>query len=221
MISNSIRDRMAEHQVVTIDCDNPQPPLTERAATLLSQGELVVAPTETRYVLLTRADDLKSLERLYIVKGRRSDAAVAVFVENVEGLERCGEMTPASRRLAARFMPGPLTLVLTASRGLEWPVVQESRIGLRVSSSAVVRAILTRVQHPLTATSANPSGRGDAETIEQIVAAFGDNVALYLDGGSLVGPVSTVVLCEGDRTELLREGAVSRADIASVLEGGA
>jgi L-threonylcarbamoyladenylate synthase len=210
---------MTEYQIVRIARDNPQPQLTDRAAALLADGELVVAPTETRYGLLARADDTTAVQKLYRLKGRKADAPMAVFVDSVEALESCGQMTPASRRLAAHFMPGPLTLVLTAGRDLTWPVVQEGRVGLRVSSSPVVQAILAKVQKPLTATSANLSGAPEAETVEQIAAGLGTGVALYLDGGRLVGPVSTVVHCQENDTELLREGAVSRVDIASALEG--
>jgi len=209
---------MTDTRVFTIDCKNPQASLVERAAALLSEGRLVVAPTETRYGLLARADDAAAVERLYAVKGRRPEAPLAMFVDGIAGLEQYGEMTPVSRRLAERFLPGPLTLVLTAKRETELPVVQDGRIGLRVSSSSVIAAILARVAYPLTATSANLSGAGETETLEEIVDAFGDRVALYLDGGRLEGPVSTVLLCEEERTEILREGALARAEIERVLE---
>lgn len=195
--------------------------MIDQAVALLLQGDLVVAPTETKYGLLARADDSESLQKLCRAKGRDSAAAVAVFVGSIEALDAYGVMTPSARRLAKRFMPGPLTLVLTATKKTISPVTHEGRVGLRVSSSKVVEAILERVRKPLTATSANLTGHGEAETIDQVVEAFGSDVALYLDGGRLVGPVSTVVLCQGDRTEMLREGALSAVGIASVLKESA
>lgn len=209
---------MTDCPVVRIDCENPQGRLTDQAAALLLRGDLVVAPTETRYGLLARADDTESLRKLYRAKDRDRAAAVAIFVDSIEALDTYGVMTPSARRLAKRFMPGPLTLVLTAADGTTLPVESDGRVGLRVSSSPVVEAILEKVRKPLTATSANLTGHGEAETIDQVVEAFGSAVALYLDAGCLVGNVSTVVLCQGDRTELLREGALSAAGIASVLE---
>ena len=218
MTTSMIKVRMTDCPVVRIDCENPQGRLTDQAAALLLRGDLVVAPTETRYGLLARADDTESLRKLYRAKDRDRAAAVAIFVDSIEALDTYGVMTPSARRLAKRFMPGPLTLVLTAADGTTLPVESDGRVGLRVSSSPVVEAILEKVRKPLTATSANLTGHGEAETIDQVVEAFGSAVALYLDAGCLVGNVSTVVLCQGDRTELLREGALSAAGIASVLE---
>ena len=209
---------MTDCQVVRIDCENPQDRLIDQAAALFLRGELVVAPTETRYGLLARADDTESLQKLYRSKGRERADAIAVFVDSIEALDAYGVMTPSARRLARQFMPGPLTLVLAAADETTLPVVSDGRVGLRVSSSPVVRAILEKVRKPLTATSANLTGHVEAETVDQVVEAFGSDVALYLDAGHLVGPVSTVVLCQGERTELLREGAFSAAGIASVLE---
>ncbi len=218
MTTSTIRVSMTDCPVVQIDCENPRSRPIDQAVALLLRGDLVVAPTETRYGLLARADDSESLEKLCRVKGRDRAAAVAIFVDSIEALETYGVMTPSARRLAKRFMPGPLTLVLTAADETTLPVVSDGRVGLRVSSSPVVEAILEKVRKPLTATSANLTGHGEAETIDQVVEAFGSDVALYLDGGRLTGPVSTVVSCEGDRTELLREGALSAAGIASVLK---
>ncbi|MCK4372992.1 MAG: threonylcarbamoyl-AMP synthase [candidate division Zixibacteria bacterium] len=218
MTTSTIRVSMTDCPVVRIDCENPQGRLIDQAVALLLRGDLVVAPTETRYGLLARADDSKSLEKLYRMKGRDRAAAVAIFVDSIEALDTYGVMTPSARRLAKRFMPGPLTLVLTAADKTALPVESDGRVGLRVSSSPVVKAILEQVRKPLTATSANPTGHGEAETIDQVVEAFGSDVALYLDAGRLAGPVSTVVLCQGDQTELLREGALSATGVASVLE---
>ena len=218
MTTSMIRVSMTDCPVVRIDCENPQGRLIDQAVALLLRGDLVVAPTETRYGLLARADDSKSLEKLYRAKDRDRAAAVAIFVDSIEALDTYGVMTPSARRLAKRFMPGPLTLVLTAADETTLPVESDGRVGLRVSSSPVVKAILEKVRKPLTATSANLTGHGEAETIDQVVEAFAGDVALYLDGGRLAGTVSTVVLCQGGRTELLREGALSADGIASVLK---
>ncbi len=218
MTTSTIRVSMTDCPVVRIDCENPQGRLIDQAATLLLRCDLIVAPTETRYGLLARADDSRSLEKLYRAKDRDRAAAVAIFVDSIEALDAYGVMTPSARRLAKRFMPGPLTLVLTAADEATLTVESDGRVGLRVSSSPVVKALLEKVRKPLTATSANLTGHGEAETIDQVVETFGSDVALYLDAGRLVGSVSTVVLCQGDRTELLREGALSAAGVASVLQ---
>jgi tRNA threonylcarbamoyl adenosine modification protein (Sua5/YciO/YrdC/YwlC family) len=91
--------------------------------------------------------------------------------------------------------------------------VVDGKIGLRWSSSPVIDGLLRRLECPLTATSANISGRPDPESVEEIVSQFGDRVDLYLDAGPLTGPTSTVVDCSGEKPKILRDGAIPRAEI--------
>lgn len=209
---------MTEQRICPVDSSGLQPELLERATNALAHGGLIVAPTETRYGLLARADDSAALDKLYNVKGRSSRAPVAVFVGGVTALSEHAVMTAASDVLAARFLPGPLTLVLKAAPDNRWPVANDGWIGLRVSSSSVVKALVESAQFPLSATSANKSGGPEAETVDEIYDAFGDQVALYLDAGRLSGAVSTVVRCDSEQVEILREGAVSRGDVMAALE---
>lgn len=217
-MTTMVRNRMNEQRICLVDVDGLQPALLERAAKALSEGDLVVAPTETRYGLLARADDAAALEKLYHAKGRKSGTPVAVFVNDVTALGACSVMTASSDVLAARFLPGPLTLVLKAAPGNDWPAVNDGWVGLRVSSSRIVQALVGSTQFPLSATSANKSGDPETETIEEVYDALGDEVALYLDAGRLTRAVSTVVRCDGERIEILREGSVSRNDVMAALE---
>lgn len=196
-----------------IDPVHPDDTALEEAAGILSRGGLVVAPTETRYGLLARADLQPLLERLYAVKLRPLDQATAVMVGGAKDIEALGEMTPSARLLMERFLPGPLTLVLRARPDWPPPRVVEGKIGLRWSSSPVIDGLLRHVDCPLTATSANISGRPDPESVEEIVSQFGDRIDLYLDAGPLTGPTSTVVDFSGRTPRILREGAIPRADI--------
>ncbi len=177
----------------------------------------MVAPTETRYGLLARADRQAPLERVYRVKKRSLNQATAILVRSREELAILGVLTPAARRLSTAFLPGPLTLVLTARQDWPPPRVVDGKIGLRLSSSPVIEGLLSRLDFPLTATSANISGQADPDGVEEIVSQFGDLVDLYLDAGPLTGLTSTVVDCSVDPAEILREGAVARKDIESLL----
>ncbi len=105
-MSNMVPSRMTEPLVCTVDPGELQPELLERAVTALAHGELVVAPTETRYGLLARADDSAAMDRLYRAKGRSSHTPVAVFVGGVVDIERHAVMTESSNKLAERFLPG-------------------------------------------------------------------------------------------------------------------
>lgn len=198
----------------------PESSVVSRAAECLTAGGLIVAPTETRYGLLARADVPAAAERLCRLKGRSHKAPLSVFLHSVSAIEAVAELTKGGVILARRFLPGPVTLVLPSRANLPSPVVIDGSIGIRVSSSPVIRSLTGHVDAPLTATSANPSGAPEAETIEEIVSSFGVSVDLYLDGGVLDGPVSTVVDCRDESIRILREGAVAAGDIHAALKEG-
>jgi L-threonylcarbamoyladenylate synthase len=132
-------------------------------------------------------------------------------------MSRFGILPASAQHLASRYLPGPLTLVLEAVSDLKPPLVIDSRIGLRVSSSSIIQSLLSMASFPLTATSANISGAEEPDSIASVMEAFGHHVDLYLDGGMLREPVSTVVDCYGGDVKILREGAISRSAIETCL----
>ena len=164
---------MTEQRIYPLDAGGLQPPLLDWVTSALAEGELVVAPTETRYGLVARVDDAVAVDKLYQAKARPGGAPVAVFLGGVLALYRYAVMTASSDALATRFLPGPLTLVLKAAADNVWPVVNDGWIGLRVSSSQVVQALVESSPFPLSATSANRSGSPELETIDEIYDAFG------------------------------------------------
>lgn len=203
--------------MLEIDPDRPAEAILEKAAVILRRGGLVVAPTETRYGLLARADRQPLLEQLYRVKKRDLNQATAILVRGREELAKLGVLNRSARLLLNTFLPGPLTLVLSSRQDWPPPRVVEGKIGLRWSSSPVIEGLLKRLDFPLTATSANISGRPDPAGVEEIESQFGTLVELYLDAGRLTGPVSTVVDCSEETVQILRDGAVVRKDIEDVL----
>ena len=203
--------------VLRIDGTIPDPAALDQAAQALSRGELVVAPTETRYGLLVRADSQEFIEKLYVLKQRDLHLATALFVRNRNETAKLGRLTETAKILSEQFLPGPLTLVLQAISDWPPPRVVDGKIGLRCSSAAIIVGLLDRLPMLLTATSANISGESDAASVEELAAVFGDRVALYLDAGPLTGTVSTVVDCSVDPVRILREGTISRERIRQAL----
>ena len=193
------------------------PETLNRAVQILEANGLVVAPTETRYGLLTRADSDRAVTRLFEIKGRTPQMPTAMFVQGIDAMSRYGHVTSSARQLARQFLPGPLTLVLQAVIAWGPPRVVGGKIGFRWSSSPLIIALLDKMQGPLTATSANRSGQPDLESVEEIAAVFGDEIDLYIGGGTLAGPTSTVVECIGESVRVLREGAISAAAIENCL----
>jgi L-threonylcarbamoyladenylate synthase len=206
--------------IVPVDPRNPLEAELSMTAELLRSGGLVVAPTETRYGLLIRADRPESLQRLFTVKGRSVLQPTSVFVADIAGAARLARINESATRLAKAFLPGPLTLVLPSIVAWEPPLVVAGKIGIRISSSPVIAGLVGRVEAPLTATSANRSGSPDLATAAEIQAVFGDEVDLYLDGGELMNDTSTVVDCTGPEVIILRRGAVDESEIRLVLGPG-
>lgn len=191
----------------------------QQAALVLMAGGVVVAPTETRYGLLASADQPQAVTAISKLKGRAVVKPMSVFASSLLQMETLAELTPQARVLAQHFLPGPLTLVLDARVPWSEPLVCDGRIGLRYSSSPVVSALLQATGTPLTATSANLAGEPEAVHLAEVMATFGDRVQLYLDGGALSGPVTTVVDASGEGCQILRDGAIARTEIETAVEG--
>jgi L-threonylcarbamoyladenylate synthase len=208
---------MIDQSVVAVNFAAPDPETINRAVDVLKAGALVVAPTETRYSLLGRADKAEVVEKVYRVKTRALSKPIAIFVGSLEMVTHYAELNPLAQFLAKLFLPGPLTLVL---KGLpEWdnPVVHDGKVGIRISPAPVIQEIMERAGFPLTATSANLSGATELSSIDEISHAFGTAVDLYLDGGVLDGAPSTVVDCSGDLPRILRKGVVDKKEITAAL----
>jgi L-threonylcarbamoyladenylate synthase len=209
---------MNSSRIESIDYNNPPHTVVSLAAQTLAEGGLVVAPTETRYGLIARADNGEVLDRLYRVKGRPKSMPTAIFVRNVEELTAYAEVSSEAQGMAAMFLPGPLTLVLKSTCRLPDQVVIDGKIGIRVSSSSFIRLLLENIDFPITATSANPSGNSECYTVEEIARHFGGRIDLYVDAGILDGTASTVVDLSSGEPVILRQGAIEEAAIRSALK---
>jgi L-threonylcarbamoyladenylate synthase len=208
---------MPTASIMSVDLSSPNKRAISRAVSALCDGLLVVAPTETRYGLLARADNPHALELMMAAKQRPVSMPVAVFVPSVHRIPQLAVLSKQGKLLADKFLPGPMTLVLEDRSKLPPPCVQKKKIGIRVTSSKIISEIIEQLAFPVTATSANLSGETDADTIDDIVIAFRDSVALYLDGGRLANPASTVVDCTVEPAAILREGAISCSAIDTAL----
>lgn len=194
-----------------------------RAADLLAAGELVAFPTETVYGLGARADDARAIARVFAAKGRPSDNPLIVHVASVEALERvAAEVTPLARALLARFSPGPLAIVLRARPDLPRSVTAGlDTVAVRIPDHPVALELLRALDVPLAAPSANRSSRPSPTTAAHVLADLDGRIAAVLDAGpTRVGLESTVVDARGARPVVLREGAVTREDLAELTGVG-
>jgi len=192
----------------------------KRAAAVLRGGGLVAFPTETVYGLGADASNSAAVSRIYAVKGRPSDHPVIVHIADVGQLARwTRDVSDAAARLAARFWPGPLTLVLRRAHGVgdELTGGQET-IGLRVPGHPIALELLREFGGGIAAPSANRFGRISPTTAEHVRRDLGSDVDLILDGGPCdIGIESTIVDLSRGRPVLLRPGRVGVTDIADAL----
>jgi L-threonylcarbamoyladenylate synthase len=194
-------------------------PIREAVA-VLKRGGLVAFPTETVYGLGADASNPAAVARIYRVKGRPAVHPVIVHVGGVGQLERWAREIPeAARKLAARFWPGPLTLVLKRAPGVGDELTGgEDTIGLRMPDHPVALELLCQFGGGIAAPSANKFGRISPTTAEHVRNDLGDEVDLILDGGPCeIGIESTIIDLSRDRPVLLRPGRVGTGDIAVTL----
>ena len=189
----------------------------------LDRNELVVLPTDTVYGIAANAFSPKAVEALLNAKGRDRTMPPPVLIPKVETLSALASDLPlVANQLAAAFWPGALTMVLKAQRSLEWDLGEtRGTVALRVPDHKITLALLEDVG-PLAVSSANLTGKDAAVNVQQAVEHFGENVAVYLDGGaSPKGEASTILdltqVRDGEPIRVLRKGAISLDRIRSVI----
>jgi L-threonylcarbamoyladenylate synthase len=194
--------------------------LLEQAVAILKRGGLVAFPTETVYGLGADARHRDAVARLYRVKGRPPGHPVIVHVADAGQLELWAREVPESAKLlAARFWPGPLTLVLERAPGVgDFLTGGQDTIGVRVPGHPIALELLRRFGGGIAAPSANRFGRISPTTAEHVRNDLGEEVDLVLDGGPCeIGIESTIVDLSGGRVVLLRPGRISAEEIEATL----
>jgi len=189
-----------------------------RALEILKAGGLVAFPTDTVYGVGALAFDGKAVESIYVAKDRPIEKAIPVLIGDQDDLEKVGIHIPASaHKLASRFWPGPLTILVPKRADLPESVSTTSTVGVRVPDHDVARALL-RAAGPMAVTSANISGGQSPVTAEEVYEQLGGRIDLIIDGGQTPGGIpSTLVDCTMSELKVLREGPVSLEDLLSAL----
>jgi len=210
---------MTAHILKADTQDNLQRAIHDAAKLILSGG-VVALPTESFYGLAVHAMDAKAIERLFAVKQRREDNPVLILISSKEDVESYAvEVSDTARKLMDRFWPGGLTMVFHAKPNVpDLLTAGTGKIGVRLSSHPVPRALAKAVGAPITGTSANRAGQPSCSTAEEVMEAVGKDIELILDGGETPGGKgSTVLDVTLDPPLILREGMVSRDDLSFSL----
>ena len=194
-----------------------------RAAEIIENGGLVAVPTETVYGLAGNGLDAAAVEKIYEVKGRPAVKPLALMVPDAESMGKyCLDVPPQAKTLAARFWPGPLTIVLKARREIP-PVVRAGgdTVGLRCPDHASTLELLRLTGLPLAAPSANPSGEESPKNARQVLRYFDGKIEGVIDGGACgIGRESTLISLAETPYRILRRGALGEEEIADALVEG-
>jgi L-threonylcarbamoyladenylate synthase len=192
---------------IQIDSSLPDAEIIRRACALLDAGELVVVPTETVYGI---ACDPAHLDTLYAAKERDRGKPIARLAASLEQVEALGaDFGRDGKALAKKYWPGPLTLVLNTPEGTT---------GFRVPDHEVPLALARAFGRPIALTSANKSGGADATNAQDAFDALENPVSLFLDSGETSAQIpSTVVLCQENGIQILREGALSTEEVKKAI----
>ena len=202
----------------TLPADDPA--ALPRAVELLKQGELVAFPTDTVYGVGALVDNSQAIAQLYAVKGRTEEKAIPILLSDPAQLELVTlDASEMALRLARRFWPGALTLVLPKHPSLPEEISTQPTVGVRMPDHPVALGLM-RLSGPLAVTSANLSGGANAVTAQEVLEQLGGRIPLILDGGQTPGgSPSTVVDCTGAEPRILRQGPISLKEIYKVLHG--
>ena len=190
------------------------------AADIIRSGGLVAIPTETVYGLGANALDPDAVRRIYEAKGRPSDNPLIIHVPGADWLSRyCVDVPESAYRLAERFWPGPLTMILKRN-----PIVPDrttgglDTVGVRCPDHPVTLALIAQADVPIAAPSANISGRPSCTTAQHVLEDVGGKIECILDGGPCaVGVESTIIDLTVQPPRLLRPGGLPLESLREVL----
>jgi L-threonylcarbamoyladenylate synthase len=194
--------------------------IVEEAVRVLRAGRLVALPTETVYGLAADASNVAAVRRIFATKGRPADHPLIVHVPNALSLAHyAAGNPPALQRLAERFWPGPLTVIVRKTDLVSDVVTGgQPTVALRIVDHPLTQAILERFGGAIAAPSANRFGRISPTTAQHVRDDLGGDVDLVVDGGpARVGVESTIIDLTGEVPAILRAGVIGPTELGDAL----
>ncbi len=208
-------------KIIEVNPFNPQPDLISKAARVINNGGIVSFPTRYLYGLGANALNADAVDRVFAIKQRPYNKPLSVLISRQEDLALLVHNVPqAALRIMERFWPGDITIVFEANATLPPNLTAGTgKIGVRLPQHPVAVALTNAVQTPITATSANLTGRGGCSRVSDLDLLVADKLDLILDAGPLEGGTGTTVIdVTIDVPKILREGAVPAKDIFEILD---
>ena len=210
-------------ELLRIHPDEPEPALIDHVVACLDSGDVVALPTDTFYGLAVDPVNLRAVDRIYDLKTRARHKPLSLLIADVsQAYDVARSLDSAFDRLAEKFWPGPLTIIVKAGAKLPLRVTANTgNVALRVPEAAICRAVVAKLGLPITATSANLSGLPECTYAGCVRDQFGDKIPLIVDGGPTARATATTIVDlsgGGNSWMILREGAIPTHEIALTLQ---
>jgi L-threonylcarbamoyladenylate synthase len=210
-------------EILAIHPTDPEPDRIAQVVQTLSSGSVAALPTDTFYGLAVDPVNLRAVDRIYEIKTRARHKPLSLLIsETAQAYGLARDIDTAFDRLAERFWPGPLTIVVKAGARLPLRVTANTgNVALRVPEAAIARAVVAGLGVPITATSANLRGMPECTCAEHVNQQLGDQIPLIIDGGVTARTIATTIvdLSGGGKSwMILREGAIPTHEIALTLQ---
>ena len=206
--------------LVEINPEEPQPEVLERAAAAVRRGKVVAIPSDALYTLVADPFNLGAVSGVFRAKGRETHRSLPLLVNDIMMAEElAGELNNRFFILARRFWPGPLTIIVPASAKVPLKVTGNTgRLALRESRSAIADRLITILNQPLIATSANISGHPTCRSGIEVFGMMDGRVDLVVDGGACTGEGATTVDITEPYWRVIKAGAIEEKEIAECLQ---
>jgi tRNA threonylcarbamoyl adenosine modification protein (Sua5/YciO/YrdC/YwlC family) len=209
-------------EIVKINPETPDMRMISYVADRIKAGQVVGMPTDTFYGLAADPLNLRAVDLIYDVKTRSRHKPLSLLIESVEQAEYLAAwpLYDAFYAITNKYWPGPLTIIVKASSRLPLKVTANTgNVALRVPAACIPVEVIRAAGVPITATSANISGASECTTAEGVRQQLGGRLGMIVDGGTSPRDVaSTIIDMSGDKTTILRQGAIPESELAQFLD---
>lgn len=193
--------------LLKINPETPQLRLVRIVADSLRQGGVIAYPTDTIYGIGCDIFNRKGVKKIYQIKQRDPRKPFSFICSDLSEVANYAQVSNAAFKIMKRYLPGPYTFVLEASRVVpDLLTTKQKTVGIRIPDNPIALQIVRELGHPLVTTSANISGEAIFSDPADIQQKLGKLLDLVVDGGSLSGDPSTVISLVNDQVEVIREG---------------
>jgi len=212
-------------EILKISSENPESSLIRYAADQIRAGEVLGMPTDTFYGLAADPFNLRAVDRVYDIKSRSRHKPLSLLIESIDQAEDLAKPLPQEfYKLARRYWPGPLTIIVKAASRLPLKVTANTgNVALRVPNAKIPLAVVQAASIPITATSANLSGESECTSAEAVREQLQGRISIIVDGGTSPRDVASTIIDLTDeeaRWRVLREGAIPSQEISEFFAQG-